>query len=345
MKRRLERIGISLSIAASVPILFVIFYWIFHEWQRLQVERAWSQETIRPIPMSELGSTKRLSILPLVNWHAAPGFKKEIGVSYLIRTDHATVLFDVGQNSNEENPSPLLFNMNRAGISLSEIDAVFLSHLHFDHVGGKKWERNRTFSLGNERIPLNGKKIFAPEEISYPNSAPIKIETPQVLYPGVASIGPITRRLFMGKIEEQALAVHVRDKGIVLISGCGHQTLKKILERTERSFSTEIYGIVGDLHYPVPSGRLNRFGINLQRVFASGTDPLHTLDWEDVQHDSSILKKKNLSFLAIGGHDSSDETIELFSQNFGSSYHRVVVGEWIHVTPNEDLTQTDVKRF
>ncbi|PKA02697.1 hypothetical protein CH375_21435 [Leptospira ellisii] len=333
MRRNLNRIGISFCILGAATVAIMIVYWILHETERAEVEAEWKEKKTTRILPYELGSTERLSILPLVNWHAAPGFRSEMGVSYLIRTDHTTILFDAGQNANEENPSPLLHNMSRSGISLSEIDAIFISHLHFDHVGGKKWERNGTFSLGNEQIVLSGKKIFTPVTLSYPGNAPMRIDGPTVLYPGIASIGPISRRLFMGRVDEQALAVNVLGKGIVLVSGCGHQTLRKILERTENTFSERIYGIVGDLHYPVPSGRLEKFGINLQRVFASGEGPLKTLRWADVENDLGVLKKMNLSILGIGGHDSSDETIRFFERNFEDSYRRVVVGKWIHVSP------------
>ncbi|TGK34641.1 MBL fold metallo-hydrolase [Leptospira gomenensis] len=333
MRRILSRIGILLCILGTAATTILVLYGVFHETERTRVETEWTEKKASRISSDVLGSTERLSILPLVNWHSLPGFRGEMGVSYLIRTDHITILFDVGQNTEEENPSPLLYNMKRSGISLSDIDSIFLSHKHFDHVGGKKWERSGTFSLGNEQIGLNGKRIFVPGSITYPGAVPIRIEKPEVLYPGIASIGPISRRLFIGTIDEQALVVNVRGKGLVLISGCGHQTLRKILQRTGNTFSEKIYGIIGDLHYPVPTGRLEKFGINLQKVFASGEGPLKTLQWSDVANDVNILKKLNLSIVGIGGHDSSDETIRLFEDNFGASYRKVLVGKWIHVSP------------
>ncbi|MCG2768727.1 MAG: MBL fold metallo-hydrolase, partial [Anaerolineae bacterium] len=87
--------------------------------------------------LEDLGTVKRLSILPLMDWYtASDGLAVEPGVSYLVRADDTTILFDVGFNVHGEHPSPLLLNMEALGVSLAEIDAIVISHLHEDHVGG-----------------------------------------------------------------------------------------------------------------------------------------------------------------------------------------------------------------
>lgn len=86
-------------------------------------------------PVAELGSTKTLRILPLVEYHTSdPDLTTEVGVSYLIDTDDRRILFDVGQNTNFESPSPLERNMKALGVDLASIDIVFISHNHFDQV-------------------------------------------------------------------------------------------------------------------------------------------------------------------------------------------------------------------
>mgnify|MGYP001811623320 FL=1 len=55
-----------------------------------------------PPPLGAFGATKTLSILPLIDWHAAePGLRTEMGVSYLIETDEQRILFEVGHNRNQ----------------------------------------------------------------------------------------------------------------------------------------------------------------------------------------------------------------------------------------------------
>jgi len=78
------------------------------------------------------------------------------------------------------------------------------------------------------------------------------IRQPLKISEGIVSIGPIRRSLWlMGLIAEQTLAINVENKGIVLIVGCGHQKVERILKRAEDLFDIPIYGIIGGLHYPV----------------------------------------------------------------------------------------------
>lgn len=294
------------------------------------VEKDWLN--YKPEKIQNFGSTKTLSILPLVNWHkSSDSLKGEAGVSYLIKTDTQTILFDVGFNQHNENPSPLQHNMNSLGVSLEDIDTLFLSHHHLDHSGGQMWVNKNTFSLGAEQVDLSNKNIYAANSIEYPNVDVSVISKAHVIGEGAASIGPIARQLLMGVIEEQALAINVQGKGLVLIVGCGHQTLPKILKRTQQAFNEPIYGLVGDLHYPVPMGRLSLLGVNLQRVFASGNGPFEMIDQQAINDEIDMLKLLKPGVVALGGHDSSDEVIEQFSKEFADQYQYVRVGQWIVV--------------
>lgn len=294
------------------------------------VEKRWLNHQSANI--HDFGSTKTLSILPLVNWHkSSDSLKGEAGVSYLIKTDTQTILFDVGFNQHNETPSPLQHNMKNLGVSLDEIDTLFLSHHHLDHSGGQNWVNQNTFSLGTEQVDLSGKNIYAPTLLKYPNVKVSVIPKASVIGEGAASIGTIERQLFMGKIDEQALAINVQGKGLVLIVGCGHQTLPKILQRTQQVFSEPFYGIVGDLHYPVPMGRLTLLGLNLQRIFASGNGPLDMINQPTIDNEIEMLKRLQPKVVALGGHDSSDEVIEQFRKAFTDQYQYVRVGQWINV--------------
>jgi len=286
----------------------------------------------RPTPISELGETGFLSILPLIDWHSSdPGFKTEMGVSYLVKTDHLTVLFDVGQNTHAEDPSPLLHNMAKLGVDLAGVDAIVISHRHYDHTGGHAWSRKKTFSLGNRQFDLSQKKIIVPSPLSYPNANPAVAVDAIRLAPGVATTGIIGRQLFIGWVDEQALAVNVRNKGIVLIVGCGHQTLSRLIQRTKDMFGKPIYGIFGGLHYPIPKGRVNWFGINTQRRFASGSGIFSPVKWKEMESDLDLLRKEKVQVSGLSGHDSSDDVIQHFKNYFGPSYKDILVGRQIDV--------------
>jgi metal-dependent hydrolase (beta-lactamase superfamily II) len=263
-----------------------------------------------------------------VDWHTSqPRLQTEAGVSYLIRTDHSTVLFDVGFNQHNSDPSPVLHNMQTLGIGADDFDTVVISHNHLDHVGGMKWARNRTFSLGVEQLELAGRRAFTPVPMTYPGLEPVHARDPVVIAEGVATTGTIPRQLFIGWVEEQALVINVKGKGLVLIVGCGHQTVPKLIRRTQAVFSEPIYGLVGGLHYPVPKGRSVILGLPIQKLIASGDGPFKPLTAEEVSANIQMLTGLDLGVVGLSGHDSSDEVIEQFRTAFGSAYHEVRVGE------------------
>ncbi|MDX1666621.1 MAG: MBL fold metallo-hydrolase [Saprospiraceae bacterium] len=312
-------------------------------WSQVKINRAAEQidrefQAHQPPAIDSLGSVDTLTILPLVDWHTASAeLKGEMGVSYLIEAGNETILFDLGYNAEEEQPSPLQHNMDKLGIALEDVDMIVISHDHFDHVGGHKWVEEGSFSPGVKQVPLGEVSIFTPVDKTYPGQSPITTREPTALAPGIATTGTIARRLFMGRIEEQALVVNVDGKGLVLIVGCGHQTIPKLIQRTEEAFSKPIYGIVGGLHMPVPEGRFPLLGglINAQRFFASGDGPLDPLSQEDINRYLQLLKEKNIQLIGIGGHDSSDQVIAQFKDAFGDRYEEVKVGKKIQVVSGE----------
>lgn len=291
-------------------------------------------------PVEELGSTKTLRILPLVEYHTSdPALTTEVGVSYLVDTDDRRILFDVGQNTNFESPSPLESNMKALGVDVASIDIVFISHNHFDHVGGKKWERMNSFSLGTEQSPFPNPltRAVVPALMTYPGLEPELAFGPMRLGNGVgstglASTGAIPRQLVIGWIEEHSLVVNVDGLGGVLIVGCGHQPVPNLVERYEAAFSEPLYGVIGGLHFPVPEGRIQVGPINGQRRFASGESLLRPMTMDDVRANLDLLKSRNLGVIGVGGHDSSDEVIEMIRDEFGKAHRYVRVGEEIVIS-------------
>jgi 7,8-dihydropterin-6-yl-methyl-4-(beta-D-ribofuranosyl)aminobenzene 5'-phosphate synthase len=295
-----------------------------------RADRAWSCATVRKL--SGLGSTRSLAILPLVDWFVArPDLRGEAGVSYLIRTDQSTILMDTGLNLGHADPSPLLHNMRALGVSLSDFDTVVISHRHADHVGGLGWLRRGTFSLGNKQPPLDGKQVIVPTPMTYPGAVVRCAPEPTIVAPGVATTGAIRAQLYIGRIDEQALAVQVEGKGIVLIVGCGHQSLPRILERADQLFEEPVYGVVGGLHYPFPQGRLRTFGLDLQNLLVYG--PLRGPRPVDIGRDVRRLAEHHPAWVSLSAHDSSDDMIRKFREDFQGVYHDLKVGEWQTIAP------------
>ena len=155
---------------------------------------------------------------------------------------------------------------------------------------------------------------------------------PHRLEAGIATIGTIPSDLIIGRIDEQALGIKIKDKGILLIVGCNHKSIPKIIKRTQNIFSKPIYGIIGGLHFPIPEGRLKLAGglLDAQRL-GSGNGPFDMLTPEDVNHCIKLLKDLSIQVIGVGGHDSSDEIIEQFRKEFGSAYRYAKVEKRIEI--------------
>ena len=318
-------LDVVLVLLATAPLAAFAVAELDRRRDAADIDRAFRAEAV--VSVSNLGTVRRLEIVPLVNWHAEdPRLRTEAGVSYLVRADELTVLFDLGLNAAGEDPPPLLANMRTLGIAPGDIDAVFLSHAHLDHVGGKRLADEGSFALTADQRGLADKPVFAPVPLLHPTASVRVVTAPQLIMPGIGSTGPIARRLFVGRIEEQALVVNVEGLGLVAIVGCGHQTVPRLLARIDAVFEPPLFGIVGDLHYPVPDGRLRMLGIDVQRRLASGDGPLAPIGAEDVTAELALLSNR-LGLLAQGGHDTSDAVLTEAARLFGERYRRVVLGE------------------
>jgi 7,8-dihydropterin-6-yl-methyl-4-(beta-D-ribofuranosyl)aminobenzene 5'-phosphate synthase len=142
----------------------------------------------------------------------------------------------------------------------------------------------------------------------------------------VATTGVITNYFFfMGETPEQALAVNVEGKGIVVIVGCGHQTLRKIVDRAEALFDEPIVGVLGGLHYPVTKGR----NIGIHRYVGTGKLPGEFITVEEVQANVDYLKARKIAVVGLSPHDSCDTSIEIFRKSFPQAYREIVVGQKI----------------
>jgi len=298
---------------------------------RRRADRVWA--SARYPKLEDVGTVKRLTILPLIDWYTArEGLIVEAGVSYLVRADDTAVLFDVCYNTRSEHPSPLLRNMAALGVDVADVDALVISHAHEDHVGGISHMMQHTFALSGQPVDLKGIPAYVPLPLSNPTAQVTVVDGPRVIAPGVASMGTIPRQMFFfGWTLEQSLAVNVEGKGIVLIVGCGHPTLQRIVDRAEMLFDEPVYGLVGGLHYPVTASREVKFGLPLQRLLCTGKWPWDPITRQDVEAAIAYLQRRNPQVVALSAHDSCDWSIEAFRQAFGAAYEDLLVGKEIVV--------------
>jgi 7,8-dihydropterin-6-yl-methyl-4-(beta-D-ribofuranosyl)aminobenzene 5'-phosphate synthase len=276
-----------------------------------------------------LPPVKTLEVLPLIDWCAArDDLETESGVSYLIRADDTTILFDLGLNPKGEQEPPLLRNMARLGVDPGEIDFVVLSHPHGDHIGGFKNQFTRRAIVQQEHDPLDGKPVYATIPLRLTQGRSTVVQAPRVLAPGVATTGPLPRALFMmGYVQEQALAIHVQGKGLVLVVGCGHPGVEALVERAEQVFAASVYGVIGGLHFPVTDDRAHIGPFRMQQLLGSPNPPWQPIDKQAVSRTIGYLKEKGIHFVAPSAHDTCDWSLHAFEEAFGNEYHAVKVGE------------------
>lgn len=271
----------------------------------VQAERKWQSTQVDMI--QDFGSTSQLEILPLYEEAGDPNrYQIGHGLSYLIKTESATILLDVGNNPTEADATPLSVNMKALDVSWDQIDALFFSHFHPDHVGGVETWKAHEASLGKAALDFQVRPVYIPSSFNVPGTEPTLLMEPTVISSGVASTGAIEYgetfpiALYTGSGAEQSLAVNVEGKGIVLIMGCGHPKVERIVTRAEELFEPPVVGIVGGFHYEHQSA-------------------------EDVQTHIEFLQARKPLIVAPSPHDSSAEALQTFQSAFAGAYREIQV--------------------
>jgi 7,8-dihydropterin-6-yl-methyl-4-(beta-D-ribofuranosyl)aminobenzene 5'-phosphate synthase len=175
--------------------------------------------------------------------------------------------------------------------------------------------------------------------MTYPGLTPIHARHPTVIGTGVATLGTIASQLFgesifdltSGCTPEQAVAVRVKDKGLVLIVGCGHQTLPKILDRTAALCDDPLYGIIGGLHYAVDGGPIALQGMAPHKYMGTGNPPWRPITRRDLHRNIALLRSLAPQIVALSPHDSSPTSVSALQRAFPTAYRDLYVGEPIVV--------------
>src|SRR4030067_1707490 len=156
------------------------------------------------------------------------GLETAWGFSCLIKGTAKTILFDTGGVG-----FLLLRNMKSLGIDPKEIDLVFLSHIHKDHVGGL-WnviERNHKVIV---YIPKSFPDIFK-KEVKDHGIKLIEAQRPMEMCEGVYSTGELGT-----DIKEQSLIIH-DERGLIVITGCAHPGLVNVVKKVKDLFRRYIF--------------------------------------------------------------------------------------------------------
>ena len=226
------------------------------------------------------------------NYPFKKGLQTAWGFSCLVRGWGKTILFDTGGDGRL-----LLSNMGGLGINPREIDMVVLSHIHGDHVGG----------LASLLQQHHGLTVFVPPSFPGDFKKGVRgfgarlqeVEDFMELCPGVYSTGE------MGTwIKEQALILR-SSQGLIVITGCAHPGVVKIVEAVRAHFTKDILLVMGGFHLMGEDRK------GLQRI---------------------IARFRELGVKHVGPcHCSGDGARRLFQEVYGNAFVPVGVGMEIKI--------------
>jgi metal-dependent hydrolase (beta-lactamase superfamily II) len=217
------------------------------------------------------------------------GLMAEHGFSALVTVvrdgRRTTLLFDTGLS-----PDAMVTNADRLGLDLTEVNGVVLSHGHFDHAGGlaglagrlgmrrlpmvlhpRAWTRRRTVLPGGDArdMPTLSRRALTAEGFEVvERREPSLLADSSILITGEVDRTteyergmPPAHQAWTGSdwehdptvIDDQALVVHLRGRGLVVLSGCSHAGAINILRHARRLTGVEqVHALVGGLHLNGP---------------------------------------------------------------------------------------------
>lgn len=157
------------------------------------------------------------------------------GFGCLVKGKEKTLLFDTGEDG-----SILLHNMECMNVDPGNIDAVVLSHMHSDHVGGLA-----DFLKHNNKVV-----VYVPA--SFPANLKQTIRKSGAKLKEVSGAKQICENVYttgeMGRnIREQILIVET-SKGMAIITGCAHPGIVNIVKRAYEQHTGDVYMITGGFH-------------------------------------------------------------------------------------------------
>lgn len=311
--------------ALSSPVLLpILLFKNVRFKQNVQKSHEVNNERIERAEALELPQLDLFELTVLVEHKTSQGFLGAPGVSYFIKTDQGSLLFDVGYGP--EMPT-LAENASKIGFKIKHVDALVISHLHPDHMGGFRAVRTKQVVLPQEIGAPSGQPCFVPAEANAEGFKTEVIKYPRILAAGIASTGPLARSLFlMGWTEEQAIVARLKDKGLVVLTGCGHPTIETILQMVKRLSDEPIYAVGGGLHFPITDSPLRKPGLKVQMIWGTGKPPWKRLSDEDLTSTIDHLNAVSPKHVFLSAHDTCDYAIDRFKNELKSEVEVLKAG-------------------
>jgi 7,8-dihydropterin-6-yl-methyl-4-(beta-D-ribofuranosyl)aminobenzene 5'-phosphate synthase len=268
----------------------------------------------------------------------------EWGFAALVEADGHKILFDTGAR-----PRTVLENARELKVDLSDVEDVVLSHFHRDHTGGLLTLRQELMKANPRALSRVhvGEGIFLPRRYKGKEDANQMIVTKadfeatggqfiihekfEEIVPGVWLTGPVPRpnqeKNWQRGVEmniggkwvddtlpdDQSLLFQT-DKGLVLLSGCGHAGVVNTIEYARKILGAQkVYGAVGGFHlYELPdeklawtAKKLKEYGVTqILGAHCTGIESLFTL------RQLLGLTKKTAAVASVGAQFDLDTGVQ-----------------------------------
>ena len=271
----------------------------------------------RPPPMSDC----RQTAATLEGGEVPSALIAEHGFSVLVSVSkngtENRILFDAGVS-----PEGVVENIRRLDVDVSSIEAIVCSHGHFDHTTGLDglikrlgtvnlpvlihphfWRRRRLTIPGRDplEIPTTSRRAlidagFDVIEEGHPSflfgrSVLVTGEVPRTT--GYEPGFPPQQAWITGRwepdplvLDDQALIVDIKDKGLLVITGCGHAGIVNICRYAQRLTNDRpLYGVMGGFHLngPLFEPLIPRVLDDLHSLAPAVIVPAHCTGWR-AQH-------------------------------------------------------------
>ncbi len=213
------------------------------------------------------------------------------GFAALVEYQNEILLFDTGGNG-----SILLRNMRTMGVDPLRIQDVVLSHAHSDHTGGLN-----VFLEAAARPPVYLLSEFGASFIQLTKNRTeiVEVSPGMEISPGILTTGNVG-----GTIPEQALLIRT-GKGMVVITGCAHPGIVRIVEKAVELTGEPVYLVLGGFH-------------------------LRNLS--DAQIAAILGEFRRLGVQKVApSHCTGERTIELFAVEYGEDFLRTGAGSIVRV--------------
>lgn len=163
------------------------------------------------------------------------GLRSDWGFACVIEGLEKKLLFDTGADG-----ELLIDNITRLAGDPREIEAVFLSHRHWDHVDGL--ERLLAAAPDVEVFLTESFPDDVRRTVTERGAAIREVVGPVEVCPGTYSTGEMS-----GDPEEQSLII-ATDRSVLVVTGCSHPGISSIIRRAGEITGREILLVTGGFH-------------------------------------------------------------------------------------------------